>query len=107
MRAISISTIDKYRRNAIHDSKIPNDVLKIKLNCLIDAVKEEHISTRGNSKVYQFGSCLLYVSDDIITDIRWTHEKRYPTKDETQRMTTLFLSNGLNKKGTKFEKDKQ
>ena len=70
MRAISLSTIDKYRKNAIHDANIPTDVLKIRLNCLIDAVSPKHIYTRGNATVYQFGSCLLYVSDNIITDIR-------------------------------------
>lgn len=52
MKAISISTIEKYRKNAKHDSKIPNDVLKIKLNCLIDSVRKDHILTRGNTLIY-------------------------------------------------------
>ncbi len=102
MKAISISTIEKYRKNAKHDSKIPNDVLKIKLNCLIDSVRKDHILTRGNTLIYQFGNCLIYVSNNIITDIRWTDEKKYPTKDETERMTSLFLENGLDKRDKKM-----
>lgn len=102
MRAISLSTLDKYRRNAIHDVNIPNDVLKVKLNCLIDATAYKHISKRGNAVVYQFGSCLLHVSDNIITDIRWTGEKESPAVYEVKKMTELFLHNGLNKKGNRF-----
>lgn len=97
MKAISISTIEKYRKNEKHDSKI----LKTKLNCLIDSVRKDHILTRGNTLIYQFGNCLIYVSNNIITDIRWTDEKKYPTKDETERMTSLFLENGLDKRGKK------
>lgn len=102
MKAISISAIEKYRKNAKHDAKIPHDVLKIKLNCLIDSVRKEHIFTRGSVSIYQFGNCLIYVSNNIITDIRWKDEKKYPTKEETERMTSLFLENGLDKKGKKF-----
>lgn len=102
MKAISISAIEKYRKNAKHDAKIPHDVLKIKLNCLINSVGKEHIFTRGNVSIYQFGNCLIYVSNNIITDIRWTDEKKYPTKEETESMTSLFLENGLDKKGKKF-----
>ena len=105
MKTISLSTLDKYRKNATHDINIPNDVLKIKLNCLIDAVNKEHIFTRGNFIVYQFGNCLFYVTDNIIANIRWMEEKCTPNGYEIKKMTKLFIKNGLNKKGNKFAEE--
>ena len=102
MRAVSLTTIDKYRKNALHDKYITEEVLKIRLNCLIDATSQKHIFTRGNNTVYQFGSCLLYVSNNIITDIRWTGEKETPTISEAKKMREFFLKNGLNKRGNRF-----
>lgn len=102
MRAISLSTLDKYKRNALHDANITNDVLKVKLNCLIDATAYKHRTKRGNATIYQFGSCLLHVTGNIITDIRWTGEKESPALYEVKKMKELFLLNGLNKKGNKF-----
>ena len=102
MRAISLSTLDKYRKNAKHDKNIPNDVLKVKLNCLIDAVGKENIITRGDVSTYQFGTCIFHVRDNIITDIRWENEDRKPNEFEIKRMITLYIRNGLNKNGNKF-----
>ena len=103
MRAVSLSTINKYRKNARYDRNIPDDVLKVKLNCLINAVEKEHIYSRGSATVYQFGSCLFYVIDNIITDIRWTEERTEKPNDyEINRMIRLYLSNGLNCSGKRF-----
>lgn len=102
MRAISLSTLDKYRKNAKHDKNIPNDVLKVKLNCLIDAVGKENISHRGDLAIYQFGNCIFHVKNNIITDIRWTEEDKTPNEYEIKRMITYYIQNGLNKKGNKF-----
>lgn len=103
MRAVSLSAINKYRKNAKHDKNIPDDVLKVKLNCLINAVEKEHIYSRGSAIVYQFGSCLLYVTDNIISDVRWTEERNeQPTNYEVSRMTRLYILNGLNSSGKRF-----
>ena len=105
MRAMSLTTLNKYRKNAKHDKNIPDDVLKIKLNCLIDSVENRHIHNRGNVTVYQFGNCVFYVTENIITDIKWKTDDDYPSNYEVDRMVKLFLKNGLNKKGNRFVKD--
>ena len=107
MRAISLNTLDKYRKYAKHDKNIPNDVLKIKLNCLIDSVEKEHIYNRNPFIVYQFGSCLFYTTDNIISDIRWSDLDNHPTNYEVDKMLKLFSKNGLNKKGNKFLKQQE
>lgn len=107
MKALSLTTINKYRKNAKHDSDIDIDVLKIRLNCLIDAVDNEHIRRSGNTVIYKFGECSLYVTNNIVTDIRWNENTLGPTSREQKRLIGLYLRNGLNKRGNKIVETKE
>lgn len=102
MRSISITALNKYRNFAIHDRKINDEILKVKLNCLIDATDENHTKISGRTKTYTFGSCSFITVDNIIKDIRWNTDKIVPDTSEVKKMITLFIRNGLNKKGNKF-----
>lgn len=102
MRAISVGVYFKYRARARNSSSTEDDVLKVKLNCLVDATSKEHIRKVGNSTVYQFGNCVLYVMYGIIYDIRWMKENRNPSRFESNKMRLLFMQNGLNMRGNKF-----
>ena len=68
MRSISITALSKYRKFAIHDKNVPDDILKIKLNCLIDATDESHIFVCGNTKTHTFGNCSFIIVENIIKD---------------------------------------
>lgn len=102
MRSITITALNKYRKFASHDRKITDEVLKVKLNCLIDATDENHMTINGRTKIYTFGSCSFITVDNIIKDIRWSTDKTVPDISEVRKMITLFIRNGLNKKGNKF-----
>lgn len=102
MRAVSITTENRYRNNAKRHNDIPHDVLKVRLNCLINATDREHVYKRGNATVYQFGSCLLSVTGNIITNIRWTGNNESPSSQEQYRLKTWFLRYGLTSDGSRF-----
>ena len=102
MRAISVGVYYKYRTRAKQSNNVGDDVLKTRLNCLVDATSKDHIYYVGNSTAYKFGNCVLYVMYGIIYDIRWMRENRNPTRLESNRLRLLFMQNGLNMKGTKF-----
>lgn len=102
MRAISFTTADKYRKNAKWHNDIAIEILKIRLNCIIDATSKEHVHRRGNTTIYQFGSCLLFVKGNIISDIRWTGRDEMALPVEQKRLTALFVRNGLHYRGYKY-----
>ena len=101
MRALSISAIDNYRKNAKQHADIDLDVLKIRINCLVDACETSKNSLRG--KIYQFGKCVITVNDmNIITDIKWTDEKARPSNHEVGKLKHLYKVRGLNSQGSAF-----
>lgn len=102
MKSLSTNALDKYRKYAKRDKNIPNDVLKIKLNCLIGAVEKSHIRKTSSCIIYQFGSCLIHVNGNIITNLRWTETENHPTNYEIAKMLQLFSENSLNKNGNKI-----
>ena len=105
IRGLSLTTIDNYRKKAKHyDENMPMEVLKIRLNCFVYATSPEHISSFCGTTMYQFGSCVLSVENDIIKNIHWKQEKSKPTEEELKNMTRLFRSYGLNHKGNDFYK---
>lgn len=102
MKSISITTLNNYKNKAIHDKNIPNDILKIRLNCLIEAVDKEHIKDNCTYISYKFGNCIFEVKNNIISNIRWDDSKDEPTLKEIKRMIFLFNKYGLNQRGNKY-----
>ena len=75
MRAISITAMNQYRKNAKHNNDLPNDVLKARINCLLEASENVYPTIGGT--IYKFGSCKIKVDyNDIIISITWANENQ-------------------------------
>jgi hypothetical protein len=101
MRALSLTAIEQYRKNAKNNANLDLDILKLKINALISASSNVYPVPFGT--IYQFGSCKIKVNlDDIVTSITWTSEKIDPSPIEIKRLETYNLRYGLDKRGNRF-----
>jgi hypothetical protein len=113
IRPISVTAIRDYHNSAYNQVNITDEILKLKINCLIDASEHKQFVTCGTA--YRFGSCIIETDrQDRIRSIKWTKERKLPDRRELTNLSKAYLSCGLDKDGKRFlteeeriEKEKQ
>lgn len=103
MKRLTYTAIDHYRKGSHRHSNLPYDVVKARMNALIES--SEHSKNVIGGKKYYFGQCEITVVLNRITDIKWDRGKDIKvTPRQTAKMFKAFNKYGLNKSGTKFNK---
>lgn len=105
-RAISVTAVRDYRTGAYNDKNLDVEVLKIKINCLIDS--STHVTFCTCGKRYVFGSCCIEVDrENRIRSIEWLKEKKSPDGREISNLKRNYLNSGLNQRGTRFTTEEE
>jgi hypothetical protein len=103
IRAISITAYRQFRNGAKQNVNIDYEILKLRLNSIIDSVDQTNISFYSGGKKYRFGNCVFKVdTNNYIRGIYWPTDDLKPTRNEIVQLESNYRKRGLNKRGTQF-----
>lgn len=98
--SLTITALNNYRNGAKNDKNLDNDILKLKINCLIYA--SENCSLILGGKRYTFGTVIFEVSNDgSIKRIYWNTKNNKPSFNEISKLLTAYELVGLDRNGRK------
>lgn len=104
--ALSVNAANDYKKNSKHSGDISVDVLKAKLNCMIEA-SEKHVQNIGATS-YIFGRCSIRVTNTgVIKSIQWKKNRVAASNKEIHTLKCLYRKVGLNSSGTEFKKEEK
>ena len=99
---ISETALRQYRAGAKRDKDLPNDILEIKINCLIMSVDMINFRYTTCGKIYQFGRCKFEVDrENRVRSITWSDGDNL-FKSEVERLRENYRKFGLNRNGNKY-----
>ena len=104
MKAITYKALQQYRNGAKKNKNLDSGILRVKLNCLINA--SEHVSTTVGGTIYQFGNCKIKVdTNNLIVEISWIDDHIEPDTSEAVKLLGFYKHNGMNRAGTRYIKE--